>query len=197
MAVIKGEAYVRRVWRYKSIQWEEKNVVVVCCCPYEFNLKQLIGLPFLPEQEEWVSTAIVIVVVTVVKLDWVTLLSLSFLSQQFLSSDPQILFEQHCVPAVRLPHSEEDVARDGDKASSDADGGVEDHLGLEPVWDVGFTGLADNEVVVEVGVGDGADDGDKGDEECPSEADAAEVETFVQMVRAGLDGFEDFSVVLG
>ena len=33
-----GEAYVRRVWRYKSIQWEEKNVVVVCCCPYEFNL---------------------------------------------------------------------------------------------------------------------------------------------------------------
>jgi hypothetical protein len=44
-------------------------------------LKKLICLSFLLEQEEWVSTAIVIViVVAVVKLDWVTLLSLLPLS---------------------------------------------------------------------------------------------------------------------
>lgn len=93
------------------------------------------------------------------------LLSLPFLSQQLLSSDPQILFEQYRVPAVCFPDSEEDVAHEGDKASSDADGGVEDHLGLEPFWDVGFAGFADDEVVVEKCVGDGADDGDEGDEE--------------------------------
>ena len=98
-------------------------------------------------------------------LSLLLLLSLPFLSQQFLSSDPQILFEQHRVPAVRFPYGEENVAHKGDKASSDADGGVEDHLGLEPVWDVGFAGLADDEVVVEECVGDGAKDGDEGDEE--------------------------------
>jgi len=68
---------------------------------------------------------------------------------------------------------------------------------LEPVWDVGFAGFADDEVVVEECVGDGADDGDEGDEEGPSEADAAEVEALVEVVRAGLDGFEDLGVVLG
>ena len=60
--------------------------------------------------------------------------------------------------------------------------------------DVGFTGFADDEVVVYECVGDGTDDGDEGDEEGPAEAEAAEVEAFVEVVGAGLDGFEDSGV---
>jgi len=63
--------------------------------------------------------------------------------------------------------------------------------------DVGFAGFADDEVVVYECVGDGADDGDEGDEEGPAEAQAAEGEAFVEVVGAGLDGFEDSGIPFG
>jgi hypothetical protein len=71
---------------------------------------------------------------------------------------------------------------------------VDLHSVDEPRWNISSLGLSDDEIVIQGHVRDVPSDWYDADEEIPSESEATDVETFVEVMCASLYGFQNSGI---